>query len=236
MTFNFDVNVNFSLFGLIIFGLLVWGGYRGYKRGGIVMGLSLFAIGAGFIAAGGISRVVYFYFLNNGLNVPDIYGSITLGLLFIGAIWFSHYVLKAVKSRVGDLELDIKNRIFGAIFGVAKFFLIVAVYSVVILNLNGDREDINLNRKGNGAFLPDRELDSYFMNGSAWILNKTVRMIKMDYHEATEESENNGIDFSNINSTPNSDSDNNTDNTNTNNTPEVDDDLIENVTNDDENF
>ncbi len=231
MTFNFDIDINFSLFGLIIFGLLVWGGYRGYIRGGIIMGLSLFALAAGFIAAGGISRVVYFYFWDNGLNVPDIYGSLTLGILFVGAIWFSHYILKAVKLRVGDTNSDLKNKIFGAVFGVIKFFLIVAVYSVVILNLNGDRIDIDAERKGNGNFLPERELNSQFLNASAWVLNKTVRMIKMDYHE--EEITNDGIDFSNLNTEPDNNTNTEPDNNTNNNTPDVNDKPMTDIDDDD---
>ncbi|MBN2893846.1 MAG: CvpA family protein [Bacteroidales bacterium] len=217
MDLTFNVNLNFSLFGLVIFGLLVWGGYRGYKVGAIVVGLSLFALAAGFIIAGIITKIVYTYFMNQGSIVPHIFGSIVLGVSFIGAIWFSHYVLKAVKKRTSDNHLDIAERSIGAALGVVKFFLIIGIYSVVILNLDK-----------NGNFLPQREKESHFLNASAWVMTKTFKLIKMDKHENGPINyptgpQNNGIIFPNSNN-------NNTNNSNSNNNSNV----IKDV--DDENF
>jgi len=166
------IDINFSLFGLIILGMLAWGGYRGYKRGGIIMGLSLFALGGGFIIAAAAGRIVYFYFLEGAKTlVPEVFGSIVLGTVFIGAIWFSVFVQKAVHIRVLDAASDKTNDIVGAILGFIKFFIIVAVYSVVILNLNC---------KGN--FLPERDAKSKFMNFSKFAITKSVKMLRMDYH------------------------------------------------------
>lgn len=226
MNLNFDINMNFSLLGLVIIGLLVWGGYRGYKNGGVVMGLSVFAIGGVFMIAALITKMVYTYFWKNGSNVPHIFGSITLGLTFIVAIWYSQYVQRAVKKRTGENN-DIKNKIVGAIFGVVKYFIIVAVYSVVILNLNK-----------NGDFLPDRERESYFVKGSAWVLTKVIKPIRMDKHETGpleyptdfNVPQNNGIHFPKTNNTNNNNS-----NTNNDTKPNNNVDVINEV-NDEENF
>jgi len=223
MNVAFNVDLNFSLFGLVIFGLIAWGGYRGYLRGGIIMGLSLFALIAAFVICGILTMFVYKYFWKNGSNVPNIFGAVVLGISFVGAIWFSHYVLVAVKERTGGSEMDNKNKIFGAVFGVIKFFIIVAVYSVVILNL--DR---------NGKFLPEREANSKFMNGISWVLVKGFRPLKMDYHvvgpqELPQDINNNNNKTNNNNNNTNTNKDNNTNNVPNNN------DLIKDVK-DDKNF
>lgn len=210
MDLTFNVNLNFSLFGLIIFGLLAWGGYRGYKNGAIVSGLALFALAAGFVVAAIITKIVYNYFINQGSNVPHIFGSIALGVVFIGAIWFSHWVLKKVKKRTADSEQDTTERSIGAGLNVARFFIIVGIYSIVILNLDK-----------NGNFLPQREKESYFMNVSAWVLTKTVKLVKMDKHETGPYQyqtgpQNNGINFQNNNNSNNKPNNNNTNNNNSN--------------------
>jgi hypothetical protein len=166
------------------------------------------------------------------LNVPHIFGSITLGILFIAAIWYSQYVQKAVKKRTSE-NADITNKVVGAVFGVVKYFIIVAVYSVVLLNLNK-----------NGNFLPDRERESYLVQGSAWVLTKAIKPIRMDKHETgpTEYQDNNppnnGINF---NPNPNGNTNNNTINETNNIINSINENKPNNVNvinevNDEENF
>ncbi len=200
MDLTFNINLNFSLFGVVIFGLLVWGGYRGFKIGSIVMGLSLFALVVAFVICSIITKTVYTYFLNQSSLVPHVFGSIALGLSFIAAIWFSYIISKAVRRRTPGSEHDLTDKIIGAALGVSKFFLIIAVYSVVI---------INLDKAGN--FLPQREKESHFMNASAWVITKTVKLIKMDKHEIGPNNyvpNNGGIDFNKNNNNSNSNNNN----------------------------
>jgi len=172
MHYSFDINFNFSIFGLIIFGIIAWGGYRGYQKGAIVMALSLFALLAGLIVSAALTRGVYTYFWQQGSKVPDVFGSVVLGLTFIAAIWFSNLVLKAVHVRVKDVTNDKTNNFVGIVFGITKYFIIVGIYATVILNLDY-----------NGNFLPERDKKSYLMNTSSWVMTKTVKLLQMDFHK-----------------------------------------------------
>ena len=171
MHYTFDLNLNFSIFGLLIFGILIWGGYRGYIKGGIVMSLSLFALLIGVIVSAALTRATYSFFWQQGSKVPDVFGSVVLGLSFILGIWFSNFVLRAVHVRIKETPSDKTNNIVGAFMGVAKFFIIVGIYSTVILNLDY-----------NGNFLPARDKNSYLLNTSAWVMTKSVKLLEMDFH------------------------------------------------------
>lgn len=172
MLFAIHIDVSFSLFGVLILGIIAWGGYRGYKRGGIIMGLSLFALAGGLIISGALSRLTYMYFYDGMKTpVPEVFGSIVLATTFAVAIWFSAFVQKAVHVRVLDVASDRTNSIVGSVLGVAKFFIIAAIYSTVILNLNC---------KGN--FLPDRDVNSKIMKFSKFAITRSFKMIRMDYH------------------------------------------------------
>jgi hypothetical protein len=172
MNYSVDINLNFSIFGLIIFGLLLWGAYRGYKHGGIVMALSVFALLIGLVISASLAHFTYMYFWKVGSKVPDVFGSVILGISFILAIWFANFIRKIVHIRIKEaVAQDKTNNIIGAIFGTLKLFLIIGVYSIVILNLDY-----------NGNFLPPRDKKSYLMNTSAWIMTHSIKLLQMDYH------------------------------------------------------
>ncbi len=170
LLFSIQIDFNFSLFTLVIFGLIAWGGYRGYKRGGIIMALSVFALAGGLGVSAALGMITYKYFIKVSA-VPEVFGSIILGLSFLGAIWFSAFVQKAVHVRVKDVASDKTNNIVGALFGVGKFFVIAAVYSTVILNLNC-----------RGQFLPERDVNCKTMSFSKKFLETSVKMVRMDKH------------------------------------------------------
>lgn len=172
MHYSFDVNFNFSIFGLIIFAIIAWGGYRGYQRGAIVMALSLFALLTGLMVSAALTRGVYNYFWQQGSKVPDVFGSVVLGLSFIAVIWFANFILKAVHIRVRDVANDKTNHFVGILFGIAKYFIIVGIYATVILNLDY-----------NGNFLPERDKKSYLLNTSSWVMTKAVKLLVMDFHK-----------------------------------------------------
>ncbi len=200
MHYSIDINLNFSIFGLVIFGLWAWGAYRGYKTGAIVMGLSLFALLAGFMLAALSAKFTYKYFLEQGSKVPDVFGSVVLGIIFIGAIWFSNFIRRAVHKRVANADKDKSTNVVGAVLGFAKYFFIAGIYSIVILNLDY-----------NGNFLPQRDKGSYLMNTSAAILTKSVKLLRMDYHRqgpTNGPQQPGGINFDNNPNTQNNNSNN----------------------------
>lgn len=187
------------------------------------MGLSLFALSGGLVIAAVLTTATYRYFYI-GINsmVPEVFGSIMLIVIFSAAIWFSAFVQKAVHVRVLDVASDKTNSIVGAALGVAKFFIIGAVFSVAIFYLNC---------KGN--FLPERDAKSYIMNFSKDAMLTTVKMLKMDAHfydddpcsskykkylreqqqQQNQNSDNNTDSVDNNNNSNDSSSDNNTNNT-----------------------
>lgn len=165
MHFTIDVNLQFSIFGLVIFGLWAYGAYRGYKRGVITMTISLFIILAGLLisAIAGFWIAVYFY--HNHSNVPQVFGSLILVILFSLAIWISNFVQKIVFLKIKEVDpVENFSKILGATLGFLKYFVITGVFSLAILNFNSA-----------GNFLPERDKNSYIMNTNAWLMTKLIR-------------------------------------------------------------
>lgn len=176
--------------------MLFWGAYRGYRLGGIITGLSLFALAGGFVISAGITKMTYKYFVDKS-QVPEVFGAIVLAVSFLGAIWFSSFIQKAVFNRLRDVNPDKTNNYVGAGLGVVKYFIIFAIYATVLLNLDCK-----------GHFLPERDRKSYSLNISKNLITKSVKMLKMDYHmlvpcypedmiieETNPSNSNNGLNF-----------------------------------------
>jgi len=233
MHYIINIDFNFSIFGLLFFGMLFWGAYRGYRLGGIITGLSLFALVVGFVVSAGLTMFTYKYFVNKS-QVPEVFGASILGISFLGAIWFMHFVQNAVFNRLRDVNPDKTNNFVGAGLGIVKYFIIFAVYATVILNLDCK-----------GHLLPERDRKSHSLNISKNILTKSVKMLRMDYHmivpcypedildqyqptnnDDNTNTDNNGFDFptenddNSYNSQPNN---NNNNQSNTTNNPIVED-------------
>ena len=174
MHLNPDLNLDvfFSLFDLIIFGLVVWGGWVGYSKGAIVQSISLFAMLGGLTIAVILTKYIYFFFISVKSPAPDLFASIVLGILFGGAIYGSTKIRKLVQNNVADAKKTIYVKLVGIALGMMKFFLIVSVFALVTYKL-----DIY------GRFLPPSERKSKLGNLSASSLTKIFKFLKMDYHD-----------------------------------------------------
>jgi membrane protein required for colicin V production len=121
---------------------LIWGFYRGFKKGLIVELASILAIILGIYACAKFSDVVA-NFLGTALHsdVSSLYISILADvLLFIGILIGVHFIAKAIQKLAETLLLGIPNRIFGGIFGALKWALLMSVllYFFDILNTKAD--------------------------------------------------------------------------------------------------
>ncbi len=163
-----EFNFNITLIGLIIFGLLIYGFYRGYKRGAITMIVSVSVLFVALIIAAGLGFAVSVYFYRNTQSqVPQVFGSIVLLLIFGAGIILSNAVQKKVFVKIKDNDpTDNTSEIIGGILGFIKYFVIAGVFS---LGLN------YLDQAGN--FLPQTEKEGKFFKGTAWVMTHTIRIL-----------------------------------------------------------
>lgn len=165
---NVDLDVFISLFDIVILLLLIWGGYKGYVKGAIVEAISLFALLGGLVFSVVFTKLLYNFFVTRS-NQPDLFASILLGSIFVGALWFSNFITHKTKENAGALPKGRSNRFIGMGLGISKFFLIAAVYVVVLYKVN-----IYAN------FLPPGEQKSKLANASKFILTKIFPNLKME--------------------------------------------------------
>ncbi len=166
MSLSFDIY--FSFIGLIAIGVLLWGTYKGYKNGPIISALTLFALSAGFMASAFISYKIY-GILYDESSVPHVFGALSLLVFFAGAVIFSNYVFKLSKDKIQTGEMKNKERMLGAFFSMIKYFIIIGVFSVVL---------ITLNKSGN--FLPRREREKNIITTTAFLMKRVVRYTRLE--------------------------------------------------------
>ncbi len=167
---NVDLNLDFwiSLFDLIILGLLLWGAYKGYSLGAVVQSISLFALLLGLTLSVVITKQIY-RFLSPRSDVPDLFAVVFLGITYVFAIWGAQYVAFKVKNYMGDVPKTAYIRGIGVIMGIAKYFLIVSLYVLLLFKV-----------EEHAHFLPEREQLSKFSRASVWTLTKIFPYLKMD--------------------------------------------------------
>ena len=172
MNVDFDVDLFFSLFDLVIFGLVIWGAYAGYSKGAIVQAISLFALFAGLAISVLVTKLTYSFFIRLESRAPDLFASIVLAFFFIAAIWASNYIRQIVQKNVSELTKGTYNRIIGVGLGMVKFFIIVSVFVLVVYKL-----DIY------GKFLPPSEKGSKLGKLGSNSLMKVFKFLRMDMHD-----------------------------------------------------
>tara|TARA_B110000438_G_C15711553_1_gene605570 strand:- start:256 stop:780 length:525 start_codon:yes stop_codon:yes gene_type:complete len=104
---------------------LLWGAFKGYKKGLIIELVSLAALGLGIW--GGI------YFSDYAVNlivekVDDKYIPITAFMLtFIAIVLVVYFLGKLLEKIIDIVQLKFINKLAGACFGLLKFGLIISV-------------------------------------------------------------------------------------------------------------
>ncbi len=135
MNIDYDLDLFISVFDLIIVGLLIFAGWKGYKKGAIVSSITLFTFLAGMVFSFILSRTLYNYLSKNS-DVPDLFANLVLGMMLVAAIYLSIFVSKKVEDQVKNLPKGTYDKAIGAGLNVAKFIIIIAIYSLMITSID----------------------------------------------------------------------------------------------------
>ena len=117
---------------------LLWGLYKGFRKGLIVELASILAIILGVYACSKFSDLVT-GFLGTHIHshISSLYLSIcSVIILFLGVVILVFFIAKRIQKLAETLLLGIANRIFGAAFGMFKWALLISfiLYFFDILN------------------------------------------------------------------------------------------------------
>ena len=115
---------------------LIWGIYKGYKKGFIIEISSFIALGLGIYGGIRFSSLAAAY-LSELLEVSDkIMPLISFSITFILIVIIVLSLAKMVEKLIKVIALGLVNRIAGAIFGLLKFSLIMSVVLHIINIVN----------------------------------------------------------------------------------------------------
>jgi len=181
MNVDFDVDLFFSLFDLVIVGLLGLGAWLGYSKGAIVQAISLFAL----VIALGISAVttkfIYSFFEANGSKTPDLFASLYLAAIFGAGIFGSGWIRQLVQKHTSELKKNQNDKLIGLGLSIVKMFLIISLYTFVIYNVDYY-----------GHFLPKSEQRSRLGQATSKLVPTMFKFLRW------EKPDENSIDFQNI--------------------------------------
>ena len=121
---------------LIIAIVLLWAIYTGFRKGLIIQLFSLIALFLGIYGAIKFSGIVSDYLTSknyfDGKPIPIISFTAT----FIIIVILVQIIARIIEKFVELIELGLINRIFGAIFSIVKYMLILSVILVILKNFN----------------------------------------------------------------------------------------------------
>jgi membrane protein required for colicin V production len=121
-----------SVIDIIIIIPILWGIYKGFKKGLIIEIATFLALIIGIYGAmklyGATSNLI-----EDQINASQKYlPLIAFSLTFIAIVIGIHLLAKLLDKLIKAVALGIVNRIAGGIFGGLKFFLIVAAFLLII--------------------------------------------------------------------------------------------------------
>ncbi len=141
-----------NYFDIIVIIPLIWGFYKGFKTGLIIELATLVALGLGTWGALHFSGFVSDWMKNDmHWEFRHIYlaSFIITFLAIVIAIYFGAKLLETV---IKIALFGIINRIFGGIFGVAKYFLLLSVILIIINKADAKQKFINEGTKHDSFF------------------------------------------------------------------------------------
>jgi membrane protein required for colicin V production len=117
---------------------LIWGFYKGFRKGLIVELASILAIILGVYACSKFSDVVAnFLGANLHTHLSSLYLSvISVAIVFIGILILVFFIAKRIQKVAEALFLGIANRILGGIFGAFKWAFLISVFLYLFDILN----------------------------------------------------------------------------------------------------
>jgi membrane protein required for colicin V production len=121
---------------IVLFVPLLWGLYKGFRKGFIVEIASILALILGVYACSKFSDVVA-ELLKAHSHLSSLYLSVcSVIIVFLGVVILVFFLAKRIQKLAEALMLGIANRILGAIFGALKWALLISfiLYFFDILN------------------------------------------------------------------------------------------------------
>ncbi len=135
---------------IIIIVFLIWGFFRGLKKGFIIEIASLIALIIGIWAGIHFSDFVSSFLVNNFKWTSAYIPIVSFLIIFIIIVIGVFIIAKILEKFVNLLALGLINKLAGAAFGAIKFAIIL---SVSILIINKFDTNKSLEKKANGSLL-----------------------------------------------------------------------------------
>jgi len=116
-----------NYFDIIIIIPLIWGGYKGFKKGFIIEIASFIALGLGIWGGMKFSSISAKY-LGNAFDISEkVMPLISFAVTFIAIVIVVFMLAKMLQKIITMVALGFINRAAGALFGMLKFGLIMSV-------------------------------------------------------------------------------------------------------------
>lgn len=135
------------IFDIVIAAMLVWGAYKGFSKGLVKQLASLAALVIGLWGAYKFSDYTAGLFFPDASNpyIPVISFAITFLILLV----LINLLGKGLDQILKSISLNIFNRLFGGLFGVAMYAFIVSIILLVVNKIDQHME-----------FLPQKEINN----------------------------------------------------------------------------
>lgn len=107
---------------------LVWGVFRGFRKGLVIEVASLIA------AVAGVWGAVHFsYFISDTLNLTSPYSPlISFAITFVIIVIIVFVLAKLIEKSINLLALGFLNKLAGAFFGMLKFAFLLSILLLII--------------------------------------------------------------------------------------------------------
>jgi len=134
-----------NYFDIIIIAPLLWGAYKGFKKGFIIEIASLIALFFGIYGGIKFSSISANY-LGNLFNISvNLMPLISFAVTFIIIVIAIFSLAKLLQKIIKMVALGFINRLAGGIFGILKFGLILSVILNIVNTLNREIHFIDEN-------------------------------------------------------------------------------------------
>lgn len=139
---------------VIILAPIVWGLYRGFSKGLIVEVASLIALVAGIWCAIHFNEAAASILVNDlSLNISDHYlAPVSFAVTFIAVAFVIVLVSRVIDKILSAVALGGINKVFGAIFGGTKAFIILAVVLYFVHQFDSQYQFLNEDKKSSSVF------------------------------------------------------------------------------------
>ncbi len=141
------VNIGLSFWDFLISVILLWAIYRGYRKGVIVHSVTLLVLLVGTAFSAKIGYGI-FYTVQDRARVP-LYNMpiVIFAILFVIAVFVSHFVGGKVMKNLGKPQLGFTNRMLGVGVNLIKYLFMISVCLILIFKLDSNYEFISKEEK-----------------------------------------------------------------------------------------